>query len=384
MPFDGSGVFNRLFNWQQDAANGINIRADRMDGEMNGMAAGLSLCLTRDGQGSMTANLNMGNKQIVNLLAATADSDAVSLGQANINFVSKTGTGLGAWGNDMPLLADFDDDSKSGFYRWNNTSTLNFPIAGGGMAIPFNRSGTEGEEDKVWSWLASLSTGASGSALPRFFIASTGSAIPGVLSDWAELVSCEPFSATNTGVKFREGIKIGTPGALHNGVTKGQINFIADAGNPGVYDIDVLDAPAASRQRIRFFANTLPGTIGDLWLCQPGTNTPKSFMDTDGRIGGIAVRLTDGIGIGYLPDSTTLDANTISVEIGNTLRIAGGVATAGAVRFYDVNNAEIARVGDATSAASTTLTIITRIKGDLRYALKTAFDALEARVTALE
>jgi hypothetical protein len=57
MAFDGNGNFVRLHNWQQDAANGIDISAPEMDGEDNGFAAGLSLCVTRDGQGKMAADL---------------------------------------------------------------------------------------------------------------------------------------------------------------------------------------------------------------------------------------------------------------------------------------------------------------------------------------
>lgn len=57
MAFDGSGNFLRIHNWQQDAANGIDISAPEMDGEDNGFAAGLTLAVTRDGQGKMAADL---------------------------------------------------------------------------------------------------------------------------------------------------------------------------------------------------------------------------------------------------------------------------------------------------------------------------------------
>ena len=54
MAFNGSGTFNRLYNWVNDAASGIKIRADRMDAEMSGMATGLSNCICRDGQSTTT------------------------------------------------------------------------------------------------------------------------------------------------------------------------------------------------------------------------------------------------------------------------------------------------------------------------------------------
>jgi hypothetical protein len=42
MAFDGSGVFNRLYSWVQDAANGINITASRVDEETSGIVTGLN------------------------------------------------------------------------------------------------------------------------------------------------------------------------------------------------------------------------------------------------------------------------------------------------------------------------------------------------------
>lgn len=56
MAYDGNGVFNRLYNWVQDKTNNIDITASRMDTEDNGFAAGLSNCVTRDGQGRMSAD----------------------------------------------------------------------------------------------------------------------------------------------------------------------------------------------------------------------------------------------------------------------------------------------------------------------------------------
>lgn len=56
MAFDGNGTFDRLYNWSLDALNNIDITASRFDGEDNDFAAGLTLCVTRDGQGKMAAD----------------------------------------------------------------------------------------------------------------------------------------------------------------------------------------------------------------------------------------------------------------------------------------------------------------------------------------
>lgn len=56
MAFDGNGNYTRIHNWQQDAANGIDISAPEMDGEDNSIAGALNICVTRDGQGKMGAS----------------------------------------------------------------------------------------------------------------------------------------------------------------------------------------------------------------------------------------------------------------------------------------------------------------------------------------
>lgn len=55
MAFNGTGTFSRLYNWVSDAASGINIRADRSDNELDGIATGLSTAICKDGQTTTTA-----------------------------------------------------------------------------------------------------------------------------------------------------------------------------------------------------------------------------------------------------------------------------------------------------------------------------------------
>jgi len=96
MPFNGSGVFTNVYNWTQDKINGIKIRADRMDAQDDGIATGLSTCITRDGQSPPTANIPMGNFRLTGLGAATALTDAMQLKQFQNNdgkYVDVTGGG---------------------------------------------------------------------------------------------------------------------------------------------------------------------------------------------------------------------------------------------------------------------------------------------------
>lgn len=70
--FDGSGNYVRSYSWVQDASNGINITAARFDTEDNGFGGALSLCVTRDGQGKMTADFLPNADNTLNLGTAIA------------------------------------------------------------------------------------------------------------------------------------------------------------------------------------------------------------------------------------------------------------------------------------------------------------------------
>jgi len=52
-----SGTFSRLFDWTDDRDNGIKIRADRFDQELDGFATGLSTALLKDGTQTATATI---------------------------------------------------------------------------------------------------------------------------------------------------------------------------------------------------------------------------------------------------------------------------------------------------------------------------------------
>lgn len=78
MPFNGSGVFQRVRNWVADATAGIKIRADFHDAEDDGFAAGLSNCITKDGQTTITQNIPFNNKRITGLADPVNDQDAVT------------------------------------------------------------------------------------------------------------------------------------------------------------------------------------------------------------------------------------------------------------------------------------------------------------------
>jgi len=94
MPFNGSGIFSRAYNWVNDKALAINITASRMDADSNDFASGLSNCITRDGQGVPTATISWNNQRLSNLGTAVQPNDAISLTQANSTYYRLDGTTL--------------------------------------------------------------------------------------------------------------------------------------------------------------------------------------------------------------------------------------------------------------------------------------------------
>ena len=92
MPRNGSGTFNRIYNWTTDAGNGIDIEASRMDGEFDGLATGLSNSIAKDGQTTITANIPFNSKKITGLANGSARTDSIALGQVQDNSFGTLGT----------------------------------------------------------------------------------------------------------------------------------------------------------------------------------------------------------------------------------------------------------------------------------------------------
>jgi len=78
MAFDGAGTFLRLYSWVVDATNSVKIRADRHDDEDNNFAAGLSNCITKDGQTHITQNIPFNSRRIISLADPIDPQDAAT------------------------------------------------------------------------------------------------------------------------------------------------------------------------------------------------------------------------------------------------------------------------------------------------------------------
>jgi microcystin-dependent protein len=116
MPFNGSGTFNPLITFIPNTS----ASAEDQNSQDEDFAEGLSNCITRDGQGSATANISMGGFQIKNLQAGTENSDAVSVTQlaAAIGASAPPGSMLLYGGSTAPsgyLLCDGSSVSRTSY-----------------------------------------------------------------------------------------------------------------------------------------------------------------------------------------------------------------------------------------------------------------------------
>lgn len=115
MAFDGNGVFLRLYNWTNDAAANIKIRADRMDNETNGIATGLSTCITKDGQTTITANLPMAGYIHTNVGAGTLRTQYTRLDQTQdgkVNWADGGGTADAITATYSPVITTLVDGQE--------------------------------------------------------------------------------------------------------------------------------------------------------------------------------------------------------------------------------------------------------------------------------
>jgi hypothetical protein len=107
MPFNGQGLFTRVYQWANDLALGLDVDANRTDTDSNDIAAGLSNCITRDGQSPPTENLPMGNMKLTGLAAGTNAADSVNYGQVFVNpvFTNPSATSSPPFGDASLALA---------------------------------------------------------------------------------------------------------------------------------------------------------------------------------------------------------------------------------------------------------------------------------------
>jgi hypothetical protein len=112
--FDGNGNYVRSYNWVNDKDNGIDITASRMDTEFDGIAAALTNCVTRDGQGKLNVSATARMLGRISVGAGAVQE----LTAANVVSILTAADGSGS-GLDSDLL----DGQHGAFYQ--NAGNLN-------------------------------------------------------------------------------------------------------------------------------------------------------------------------------------------------------------------------------------------------------------------
>ncbi len=86
MPFNGSGTFTKAVDWATEAAS-PPVSISNLDTSEADIATGLSNCITKDGQTTITSAIPFNDKRITGLGNATADADALNRVTADARYV---------------------------------------------------------------------------------------------------------------------------------------------------------------------------------------------------------------------------------------------------------------------------------------------------------
>ena len=131
MAFNGSGTFVRVHNWVTDRDASIPITASRMDAEHDGFATGLSNCITKDGQTTVTANLPMATYRHTGVGNAASRDNYAAAGQIqddSLKYVVDTGAADAYVMTLVPAITAYATGAKYRFIAANSNtgaSTLN-------------------------------------------------------------------------------------------------------------------------------------------------------------------------------------------------------------------------------------------------------------------
>lgn len=109
MPFNGSGLFVPLPPPTYPPVPGTTISSAYYTAVMEDLMAGLTNCVTRDGQGAMSVAFNAGGQKVINMAAPTNGGDG-----ANKTYVDA---------QDAGVLASAAASATSLYLRKANTST---------------------------------------------------------------------------------------------------------------------------------------------------------------------------------------------------------------------------------------------------------------------
>jgi hypothetical protein len=135
MSFDGSGVFNRPVSaYVFDTV----ISETDMNTEMDGIATGLSNCITKDGQQTVTATIPMNSNKFSGLSNGSAAGDSANLGQiqaeAYIWCGTMTGTADAGVLSPSPAITAYAAGQRFAWLASANSNTGAMTVAISGLS----------------------------------------------------------------------------------------------------------------------------------------------------------------------------------------------------------------------------------------------------------
>lgn len=136
MAFNGSGVFARIYSWATESAS-PPIAISKLDTQEEDIATGLSTCITKDGQTTITADIPFNDKKITGLGDATADDHALNRGTADGRY---------------PSASDFSSGTFTGTltgFGSNPTGTVSYIVAKNIATLYFASTGISGTSNST-------------------------------------------------------------------------------------------------------------------------------------------------------------------------------------------------------------------------------------------
>lgn len=147
MAFNGSGTFNRVHNWVSDRDASVPITASRADAEDDGFATGLSTCITKDGQTTITANLPMAGFKHTGVGNAAARTDYLAAGQfqdGSTVFAVGAGTADAQTVSLSPTITAYTDGMELNFEAGaTNTGAMTLNVSSVGAQSVVLQDGTD-------------------------------------------------------------------------------------------------------------------------------------------------------------------------------------------------------------------------------------------------